>query len=43
MNFNLSDEHESFRLVVRDFAEKELAPHVAKWDEEEIFPLDAVV
>ena len=42
MNFNLSDEHEAFRLVVRDFAEKEIAPHAAMWDEKEIFPLDAV-
>ncbi len=42
MNFDLSDEHEAFRLVVRDFAEKEIAPHAAKWDEEAIFPLDAV-
>lgn len=38
MNFNLSDEHEAFRLVVRDFAEKEIAPHAAMWDEKEIFP-----
>jgi (2S)-methylsuccinyl-CoA dehydrogenase len=27
MSFELSAEHESFRLVVRDFAEKEIAPH----------------
>lgn len=42
MNFNLSEEHEAFRLVVRDFAEKEIAPHAARWDEEHVFPLDAV-
>jgi alkylation response protein AidB-like acyl-CoA dehydrogenase len=42
MNFLLSDEHETFRLVVRDFAEKEIAPHAARWDEEASFPLDAV-
>ena len=42
MNFNFSEEHEAFRLVVRDFAEKEIAPHAAVWDEKGIFPLDAV-
>ena len=42
MNFNFSEEHEAFRLVVRDFAEKEIAPHAAMWDEKGIFPLDAV-
>jgi alkylation response protein AidB-like acyl-CoA dehydrogenase len=40
--FELSDEHEQFRRVVRDFAEAELAPHVARWDEEHELPLDAV-
>ena len=42
MNFNLSEEHEAFRHVVRDFAEKEIAPYAALWDKDEIFPLDAV-
>jgi short/branched chain acyl-CoA dehydrogenase len=42
MNFDLSEEHEAFRLVVRDFAEKEIAPYAARWDEEHMFPLDAV-
>ena len=42
MNFDLSDEHEAFRLVVRDFAQEEIAPHAARWDEEHVFPLDAV-
>ncbi len=40
--WELSEEHEAFRLVVRDFAEHELAPHVAMWDEQHHFPLDAV-
>jgi short-chain 2-methylacyl-CoA dehydrogenase len=40
--FELSEEHEAFRKVVRDFAEAELAPHVARWDEEHHFPLEAV-
>ncbi|MCU1359954.1 MAG: acyl-CoA dehydrogenase domain protein [Ilumatobacteraceae bacterium] len=42
MDFDLSPEHEAFRKAVRAFAEGELAPHVAQWDEEHIFPLDAV-
>jgi short-chain 2-methylacyl-CoA dehydrogenase len=40
--FELSEEHEAFRAVVRDFAERELAPHVADWDERHHFPLEAV-
>jgi short-chain 2-methylacyl-CoA dehydrogenase len=38
----LSDEHEQFRAVVRDFATKEIEPHAAEWDEHHTFPLDAV-
>jgi alkylation response protein AidB-like acyl-CoA dehydrogenase len=40
--FELSQEHESFRKVVRDFAEREIAPHVAQWDREHYFPVDVV-
>ncbi|MEX2625339.1 MAG: acyl-CoA dehydrogenase family protein [Ilumatobacteraceae bacterium] len=42
MSFELSDEHEAFRAVVRGFAEREIAPHAARWDEEHHFPVDAV-
>jgi alkylation response protein AidB-like acyl-CoA dehydrogenase len=42
MNFELSDEHEAFRHVVRDFAENEIGPHVAQWDREHHFPVDVV-
>lgn len=42
MDFDLSPEHEAFRNVVRDFAEREIAPHAAKWDEDHTFPLDTV-
>ncbi|TVR21735.1 MAG: acyl-CoA dehydrogenase [Ilumatobacter sp.] len=42
MSFELSDDHEAFRSVVRDFAERELAPHVARWDEEHHFPVEVV-
>jgi alkylation response protein AidB-like acyl-CoA dehydrogenase len=42
MSFELSAEHEAFRAVVRDFAEREVAPHVAKWDRESHFPVPVV-
>jgi short-chain 2-methylacyl-CoA dehydrogenase len=42
MDFDLSPEHEAFRKVVRDFAESEIAPHSAQWDEDHVFPLETV-
>ena len=42
MSWELSEEHEAFRAVMRDFADKEIAPHAAAWDREARFPLDAV-
>ncbi|WP_375480933.1 acyl-CoA dehydrogenase family protein [uncultured Jatrophihabitans sp.] len=41
-SFALSDDHENFRKVVRDFAEREVAPHVARWDRDKYLPLDVV-
>jgi len=40
--FELSKEHEDFRAVVRDFAEAEVAPHIAAWDRAEHFPVDLI-
>jgi short/branched chain acyl-CoA dehydrogenase len=42
MSFELSPEHEQFRRTVRDFAEKEIAPHAAAWDRDHHFPVDVV-
>lgn len=42
MTFELSPEHEQFRRSVRDFAEKEIAPHAAQWDRDHHFPTDVV-
>ncbi|MGH3423621.1 MAG: acyl-CoA dehydrogenase family protein, partial [Nocardioidaceae bacterium] len=42
MDFTLSREHEEFRASVRDFAQAEIAPHIAAWDKEHHFPLDVV-
>lgn len=42
MRFELSTEHEAFRAVVRDFAEKQIAPHVAGWDRDHHFPVEVI-
>jgi short/branched chain acyl-CoA dehydrogenase len=38
----LTPEHEAFRHSVREFAEAEVAPHVAQWDRDHHFPVDVV-
>jgi len=38
----LTAEHEAFRRTVREFADAEIAPHVAQWDREHHFPTDLV-
>lgn len=38
MDFNLSEDQKAFQSLAKDFAEKELAPKAAEWDEEKIFP-----
>jgi butyryl-CoA dehydrogenase len=42
MRFALSDDHEVFRKVVRDFAAQEIAPHAERWDRDHVFPIHAV-
>ncbi|MCW2539240.1 MAG: butyryl-CoA dehydrogenase [Frankiales bacterium] len=42
MSFELSSDHELFRSVVREFAEAEVAPQVAKWDADHHFPAELV-
>ncbi len=42
MNFNLSEEQEAFQKTAQTFAENELAPHAARWDQEQIFPVDVI-
>ncbi|HLU16028.1 MAG TPA: acyl-CoA dehydrogenase family protein [Burkholderiaceae bacterium] len=41
MAFELSDEQQAFVQAARDFAQGELAPQAAHWDEHEVFPRDA--
>jgi alkylation response protein AidB-like acyl-CoA dehydrogenase len=40
LGFQLDEEQEAFRLAVRGFAEKELAPRVEELERTETFPLD---
>ncbi|HEY6739918.1 MAG TPA: acyl-CoA dehydrogenase family protein [Actinopolymorphaceae bacterium] len=41
-SFELSEEHEQFRTVVREFAQAEIAPYAAEWDARHEFPVDTV-
>jgi len=39
---DLNEEQQAFREAARDFADKELAPNAARWDEEAHFPREAI-
>ena len=41
-SFTLSAEHEDFRAVVADFAARDLAPHVERWNAASQAPLEAI-
>jgi alkylation response protein AidB-like acyl-CoA dehydrogenase len=38
MDFRLTEEQQAFAQAAREFAQGELAPYAAQWDEEHIFP-----
>lgn len=42
MDFQLNEDQLAFQQAARDFARGEMAPHAAEWDEEKIFPVDAL-
>ena len=42
MDFQLNDEQQQLRKSVREFAEREIAPHVLEWDEASHFPMETV-
>ena len=42
MEFEYTPEQIQLRKTVREFAEEEIGPHVLEWDEEQIFPMDAI-
>ncbi len=42
MEFQLSDEQQQLKKSVREFAEREILPHVMEWDEAAKFPMEIV-
>src|SRR5499427_4979764 len=42
MEFSFSEELLEIKRIVREFAEKEIRPHVMEWDEKQIFPADVL-
>jgi alkylation response protein AidB-like acyl-CoA dehydrogenase len=42
LDFQLNDEQQQLRKSVREFAEREIAPHVMEWDEASRFPMETV-
>ena len=42
MQFEFTPEQIQLRKTVREFAEAEIAPHVLEWDEDQIFPIEAI-
>jgi len=43
VHLDLTPEQEDFRKVVRDFAEREIAPYAEEWDRTHTFPVDTVL
>src|SRR6201996_3054015 len=39
-NFAVNDNQEMVRQMVKDFAEKNIRPHIMEWDEAQLFPID---
>lgn len=42
MDFELNEDQIAFADMARSFAQKELEPHAAEWDEEQIFPIETL-
>src|SRR5258708_486710 len=42
LDFQLNDEQLQLKKSIREFAEREIAPHVMEWDEASTFPYDVV-
>jgi len=42
MEFSLSEEQVAFQDMARNFAQNEMAPHAAEWDEKSVFPEDTL-
>ncbi|XP_043115902.1 isobutyryl-CoA dehydrogenase, mitochondrial [Puntigrus tetrazona] len=41
-SIGLTDEQKEFQKVAFDFAANEMAPHMAEWDQKEMFPVEAM-
>ncbi|KAG2470109.1 ACAD8 protein, partial [Polypterus senegalus] len=41
-SLGLTEEQKEFQKVAFDFASNEMAPHMAEWDQKEIFPVDTM-
>ncbi|XP_030599972.1 isobutyryl-CoA dehydrogenase, mitochondrial isoform X1 [Archocentrus centrarchus] len=41
-SYGLTDEQKEFQKVAFDFAANEMAPHMAEWDQKEIFPVETM-
>ena len=42
MNFELTEEQQAIQQMVREFAEKEIAPHIMEYDEAKKFPAEII-
>lgn len=42
MNFELNEDQVAFSDMARAFAQNEMEPHAAEWDEKQIFPVDMI-
>lgn len=42
MDFALNEDQLAFQRLARDFATHDLAPHAARWDLEQVFPVEAL-
>ena len=42
MDFELTSDQKNFQNLAKDFSDKELKPHAARWDKEEEFPLETI-
>ena len=40
LSFDVSENQKMIAQMVRDFGEKEIKPHMMKWDESQEFPVD---
>ena len=43
LDFSFSPEQDDFRAYVRDFAQREIAPHVREWDDVEQLPTHDII